>query len=362
VDILKDPTLQDTYLVIDALDECTIDLPFLLDLIVQQSNAYAQVKWIVSSRNWPDIKERLDTAAQIAPISLELNEASVSEAVSKFIHHRVHHLAHVKRYNDKTRDEICHHLSLNSQGTFLWVALVCQELNRTSRWHALKKLKVLPAGLNALFWRMLTQITTSDDAEPCQSVLQTVIAAYSPLHLEELSALSGLPRDTWSKHESVAEIVSMCGSFLTIRNDSVYTIHRSAKEFLSTGISLFPFGIEEKHYDMFSRSLLAMSSTLQRDLYRLRSPVSPIGQVNQPNPDPLAAARYSCIHWVDHLSDGYSFVRARDNVLQDGGMVDQFLGRKYLNWLEALSLLRSVSEGIRLMAKLEGLLQVSLDQ
>jgi hypothetical protein len=44
-DILKHSTLQSTYLMIDVVEECTIDLPFLLDLIVLDSPVYPQVKW-----------------------------------------------------------------------------------------------------------------------------------------------------------------------------------------------------------------------------------------------------------------------------------------------------------------------------
>jgi hypothetical protein len=40
MDILKDPTLQSTFLIIDALDECITDLPSLLDLITQISSNY----------------------------------------------------------------------------------------------------------------------------------------------------------------------------------------------------------------------------------------------------------------------------------------------------------------------------------
>jgi hypothetical protein len=69
---------------IDALDECTTDLPCFLDLIVHELPFYSRAKWIVSSCNWPEIEERLDSAAQKAPISLELNKTSVSEAVNKF--------------------------------------------------------------------------------------------------------------------------------------------------------------------------------------------------------------------------------------------------------------------------------------
>ena len=41
-------------------------------------------------------------------------------------------------------------------------------------------------------------------------------------------------------------------------------------------------------------------------------------------------------------------------------MVDVFVRKKYLYWLEALSLCRSMSEGVLSMAKLEALTQVIL--
>jgi hypothetical protein len=77
--------------------------------------------------------------------------------------------------------------------------------------------------------------------------------------------------------------------------------------------------------------------------------------------DLLAASRYSCIHWVDHLCDWNANPRANHRIdLQDGGVVDVFVRTKYLYWLEALSLCRSMSEGVLLMAKLEALIQVIL--
>jgi hypothetical protein len=61
--ILRDPSLDSTYLIIDALDECVVDLPKLLDFIVQTSSVSPRTKWIFSSRNWPRIEEHLNTAA-----------------------------------------------------------------------------------------------------------------------------------------------------------------------------------------------------------------------------------------------------------------------------------------------------------
>jgi hypothetical protein len=83
--ILQDPNLNNTYLITDALDECVIDLPKLLHFIGEQSSVSRRVKWLVSSRNWPDIEERLERAGHKVRLSLELNAESVSTAVSSYI-------------------------------------------------------------------------------------------------------------------------------------------------------------------------------------------------------------------------------------------------------------------------------------
>ncbi|CAG8397254.1 unnamed protein product [Penicillium salamii] len=358
-DILKDPTLQSTYLIIDALDECATGLPTLLDLITQVSPAYPQIKWIVSSRNWPDIEERLDTT-QTAPISLELNEASVSEAVSKFIQHKVHYLAKFKKYSDETRDTICRHLSSNSQGTFLWVALVCQDLDRISRRHALKKLEAFPPGLDALYGRMIDQVRNSEDAEPCKRILAVMSIVYRPIAFDELASLVELPDDLSDDSEALSEIIAICGSFLTVREDTIIFVHQSAKEFLlrETQHGVFPGGIEAEHHTIFSRSLQAMFKTLQRDIFQIKFPGFSIEKVIPPSPNPLAAAQYACVYWVDHLHHSGCHKKKGIDV-NERGCVGDFLQKKYLHWLEALSILGSISQGIDAMLKLEGLLQVS---
>lgn len=50
--------------------------------------------------------------------------------------------------------------------------------------------------------------------------------------------------------------------------------------------------------------------------------------------------------------------RNANSDLQDDRSVDKFLRQSYLHWLEALSLLERMSEGVLSMAKLDGLLQV----
>lgn len=104
-----------------------------------------------------------------------------------------------------------------------------------------------------------------------------------------------------------------------------------------------------------------MTKTLRRDIYNLTALGYPIERVKQPDPDILEASRYSCIYWIDHLCDWNLNPCANHNFyLQDGGMLDVFIRKKYLYLLEALSLCRSMSKGMLSMAKLEALIQVIL--
>lgn len=357
--MLKDPGLPETVLIIDALDECVIDMPRLLDFIVK-SHAFPKVKWIVSSRNWPDIEETLDLATQKVRLCLELNEDSISTAVRKYISNKVDQLAQAKKCNGETRNAIQQHLSSNANDTFLWVALVCQNLEKVRPWEILTELNKFPPGLDPLYQRMMDQIHNSKEAGICKQILAIMSTVYRPITLTELTSflepLKGIPNDN---QVSLTQIVELCGSFLTHRGRTVYFIHQSAKEFLlgKAFDQISKLSTAHLHYRVFSASLHVMSETLRRDVYDLRHPGFPIEEVVQPEPDPLAKARYSCVYWVDHLKDCDPIKNAAHD-LQDGGSVDEFLRRNYLHWLEALSLLKSISEGVLSMETLDGLLQV----
>jgi hypothetical protein len=383
-DILQDPSLPSTYLIVDALDECVKDLPELLDLIDQKSSISSRVKWIVSSRNWPDIEERLEIAGWKVKLRLELNEDSVVAAVNLYIRHRVGELARLKRYNFRTQKVVGRYLSSKANGTFLWVALVCQELKKISGSITIAKLKAFPPGLDSLYKRMMEQVYKSDNADLCKKILSVVAIVYRPITIEELTSLVGTPEDISDADilEDISDIdmpedmfdadileaisddfkplnkaIGLCGSFLTIRGNSVYFVHQSAKDFLlgQASSKIFPSGIQEKQHVLFLKSLEVMSQTLRRDIYGLQAPAFSIDSVIPPDPDPLNAVGYSCMYWVDHLSASYNEIGLGDN-----GIVHVFLKEHFLHWMEALSFLKSVISGILVIHKLENFLRVSL--
>jgi hypothetical protein len=149
---------------------------------------------------------------------------------------------------------------------------------------------------------MMQQISASDNAELCKQVLALDALVYRPITLEELVALA---ESLITDETHLRQIIGFCGSFLTLREDTVYFVHQSAKDFLFAKASrdLFPRGTEEVHRVIFSKSLVILSSTLHRDMYSLKSLGTAVEDVEPPEPDPLAASRYPCIYWIDHLHE-----------------------------------------------------------
>ncbi|KIW32636.1 uncharacterized protein PV07_04166 [Cladophialophora immunda] len=356
-DILQDHNLNKTFLIVDALDECSAaDLPKLLGFIVKMSSISPHVKWLVSSRRWPSIERGLDEIESKVRVRLELNSRSISDAVGGYIQYKVGQL----KYDANTRDVVLGYLSLNANDTFLWVALVCQRLQNTPRALVRTSLKMFPPGLDSFYGRMMRQISESEGSELCKRILALVSATYEPITLFELSSLIELLESVSDDRQSLEEMIGLCGSFLAIRNDTIYFVHQSAKDYLleKASAEIFSHGMKEMHQHIFSRSLRVMSRMLRRDVYDLGRPGYPIEHVQRRNPDPLAACRYSCLYWVDHLWEWESPECTDCNVdLQDGGSVDLFVKEKYLYWLEALSLCKSMSKGVLSVEKLEALTQ-----
>jgi hypothetical protein len=361
--ILQDPNLKNTYLIIDALDECETDLPRLLRLVVQSTSTCPRAKWIVSSRNQPQIETGL-RPNDAQRLSLELNSEHVSRAVELFIHYKVSQLEFIEQepaLQEKVQHEICR----KANGTFLWVALVFQELESVdSYWEVLQVLQEIPTGLQQLYDRMMKQMKQLKRNKPefCRRVLSTTTLAFRPLYLLELGILSGLPEEIINSLDEIIKIVGNCGPFLTIREGYVYSVHQSAKDYLDSkdlSVTIFPAGCAAFHYNLFSRSIQFMSKTLQQDMYKLSLPGISIDSVKVPNPDPLAPLRYPCVYWVRHFQEAYRGSVLYQSDLIDSGAIYQFLQNYFLYWLEAVSLIGKVSEGILAISSLESSIFVS---
>ncbi|RII04521.1 hypothetical protein CUC08_Gglean011908 [Alternaria sp. MG1] len=361
-DMLNDTSISATYLLVDALDECDSGRSELLRIITDASfRRRSRVKWLVTSRNIPEIERYLQPDALGVKVSLEVKASHVSRAVAAFVEYKVERLAAVLKYDIRLQAEVQQQLRDKAEGTFLWVSLVCKELEGVPLYRTREVLQALPPGLDPLYDRMMAQVMAQDTRTVgyCRGILQSITLAFRPLQLKELAVAAGLPRNQFSGVQAVADLVGRCGSFLTVREGVVSFIHLSAKDFftLGNGRQVFDGPLAEAQRRMTDRLLDAMDSTLRRDMCSLQKPGVRIQEaMGRVRGSCLPQVAYACEYWVEHVQAGR---HACSDMLADGDKVHGFFQKHLLHWLEAMSLLQKMPEAILALQQLEVALTVS---
>ncbi len=344
-DILADPSLEKVYFMVDALDECDSRILDLLKWIfLMDSHLSDKIKWLTTSRNQPALEERLGRGYQLHT-SLELNSSHVASAVDKFIDYKVKELANLKLYSTELQSSLRKSLREKAEDTFLWVALVCKELSDVRRERVESYLEEFPSGLIPLYERMLHQVLRQKDRydiEVCRRILRAVVIAFRPLHLEEIAVFAEVL-------EGVHDLVGHCGSFITIRKGIAYLVHQSAKDFLSDEErgDIFHLGQQHEHARMVRLCLEVMSKKLTEDICGLKMPGICLDDFDETRVETHIpfSTQYACLYWVDHLRK--AGLTEQETLLLHGDCgVYSFLQRYFLNWLEALSLMRKPVEAL----------------
>jgi hypothetical protein len=83
---------------------------------------------------------------------------------------------------------------------------------------------------------MMKYIVASEEADLCKDILAIAFTVYRPITLSELASLTGLPDGVAQVFGCLTEIIGLCGSFLTLRNQTILLVHQSAKEFFIVAI------------------------------------------------------------------------------------------------------------------------------
>ena len=351
--MLKDPQLSSTYLIIDALDECDQGWVELVELISSSLTLSDKVKWLVSSR--PEVKlKNPDTTGSL----VELDSQNLAGPVNAYIDYKLSVLKGKDGYDDDTLAEVSREIRQRAMNTFLWVALVFKALDSVEGWDAVDIIKRIPGGLTELYDHMMTRIEdgNEENRQRCKNVLVAASLAHRPLSLSELTILAGLPPKIKPQL-----IVEKCGSFLTVKENTVYLIHQSAKDYLKANyIPRLQYGGPVQGHADISRHLIDAMSKLRKNIYSLPHVGSKSEDITVPSPDPLEGRRYACVYWVQHFCQACSQLDLQRSGAQLYDQVYQFLQSHLLHWLEALSLIGKTSEGILAIFSLEAQIPVSL--
>jgi hypothetical protein len=262
------------------------------------------------------------------------------EPLQAYITHKITQLRIEQNYEQPTLDGMLAELNKNEQTTFLWVSLVFKDLvtGDTGEWEAVEHVSKFPDDLNETYGRIMERIDgikSKAEREFCKRVLEAACFTSRPLSFDEVHAIAGLPPKLQSP-----DIVTRCGSFLTVHNDVVYLFHHSTGEYLTRYFeSNSPGGPPQAHEALAKQAILAMSNGLRYNMYEMKPETESKSFSSPPGAKPLAAIQYSCEFWVYHLLQGSS-------PIADDGPVLSFLETHFLHWLESLSLLSKLPSAL----------------
>lgn len=147
------------YLILDALDECQDGgmEEFLKAIVRNGLDSPNKIKWLLTSRPLDSAERALLAGHDQVQVSLELNSHYLSNAVHAYIIHKVNELGCYQGYERRLKEELESQLLQKSEGTFLWVSLVCKRLESIHPDEALATIQNIPQGLHPLYGQILNR-------------------------------------------------------------------------------------------------------------------------------------------------------------------------------------------------------------
>jgi hypothetical protein len=189
-----------------------------------------------------------------------------------------------------------------------------------------------------------------------KKVLGTLVLLHSPLPVNSLSELLHLPKGDIERR--LAELHAI----LDVPKDIHQPLrlhHPSFRDFLLSkdkcGDSKLWVDEKQGHWTLADTCIQLMSTSLKQDICDLSAPGVLVTDVKSSRVHERLppGVQYACLYWVQHLQKS-------GEQLYDNDHVHQFLKEHLLHWLEALSWMRKVSEGILAITSLELITLVSL--
>jgi hypothetical protein len=258
--ILMEIIAQETghiFCIIDALDECEKKskgtlLRQLLNL--KFNNTASKLKLLITSRPYPEIKEHLEEFA------LSANLAAFPESqqdVNRFVDEKVASLQNRKKYTNGIVACVKQILQIKSEGTFLWVGLACDELDKILSKDAIRTLEKLAQGLHALYQSLLASATKENNENVIKRILSFVVVSQRPPTVLELSQACQLhvDEDLEIRIQFTRDDISSCRLMVIIQDNCVLLLHQSVQDLLVGSNSQRFLQKEQAHADAAYRCI-----------------------------------------------------------------------------------------------------------
>ncbi|PTB58675.1 hypothetical protein M431DRAFT_477859 [Trichoderma harzianum CBS 226.95] len=365
---------QPLLIVVDALDECD-DEKDIGTLIECFASTIANVKEI-PIRIFITSRPELPIHLTLSRVSINLRQHfalhSIEQAIvdgDLRIYYQYHLTQLSQRYVWDKRiilDNAIRTLVEKTHGLFIYAATACRFIKEGGINSEKRMLSLSAPGpsaseaekeLDGIYTTVLeTSFRTelsSKEAIELQPEFQKIVG--SVMVLFDTLALTDLVDVINGEKERVESMINNLRSVLDISEDErrhISILHPSFRDFLLNpgrcSHNTFKIPAKQLHYDLFERCLAIMHGSLPKNICKLRSPAAKARDITKDQVDTCISfpIQYACRYWIQHLQS------SGRNWMNHGGMKD-FFWTDFLGWLEVLSLLGRLSEGINLLAGLQ---------
>ncbi|KAF8536777.1 WD40-repeat-containing domain protein [Trichophaea hybrida] len=373
------PEARVLILVIDALDECENynDTSVILRLLAEAKSLNGvRLKVFITSR--PEMTIRLGfrdmpRTAHHDFVLHDISQSIIRQDISTLFRYE---LEYIRRKHDIADgwpgEDTIELLSHRAQGLFIYAATACRFIGDWL-WHPVDRLPLILKddyigqshilALDAMYIGIMMHsmnfgYQNSHDEVRLRSefrrIVGSIVILFDILPVTMLARLIDIPEST--VRGRLRPLYSVLDVPETGKDQSpVRLLHPSFRDFLLDKERCTHHRIwideEKAHGDLFMRCLNIMSKHLHRDMCNLRLPGAPISEVENEvivKYLPLDI-QYACRYWVSHL-------KRSKMKLCDNDQVHSFLQENFLYWLEALSLIGKISDGVLMVRSLESIL------
>jgi len=188
---------RETFIVIDALDECPLDndrddvINFLAELRLAQSRIHI----LVTSRQEESIAKMINGMPADKPfvsIQVSIQNSKVDDDIRQYLENCMTTDFKFKTWEKSLQGKVIDHLAQRANGVFRWVG--CQLIilrTKLPRPKDIEKaLNQLPKNLDETYKRMLSRIDSDGYADEAYAILQWLAFSKRPLKLSEASEVA----------------------------------------------------------------------------------------------------------------------------------------------------------------------------
>jgi hypothetical protein len=366
-------------IIVDALDECgnDKDIRIILQLLAEaRSVTTVRLRVLLTSRpeipirygfqNIPEAKYQDFVLHNISP-------STINHDISIFLEYNLQLIAkeHYLQEGWPSADIIAK-LVEKASGLFIWAAtairFIFEGFSAEERVHSLlddcDDSDTPEEHLNMLYITVLRdsirRYAQKDEKMVCEMLkilLGSVVIMSSTLSIASLSTLVSIPK------QRADMAMKDLHAILNIPKDQARSLrlhHPSFRDFLldqeRCTDQRFCIDEQQAHQTLASHCIQRLSDFLKDDICQVVIPGTLITEVNQSQIQKCLPpeVRYACQYWIQHIQKS-------GLQLQDDDFIHRFLKTHLLFWLEAMSWMQKISEGIRELILLESIVDVSVD-